>query len=137
MSAKSSDARLVRPQPKLSNRMKQYQIRSMIVARRRARVRAKVSGTAVAPRLSVKRSLAHISAQIIDDTVGKTLVSAHDREIKTKGTKTERALELGKLIAEKAKGKGISRAVFDKGAAKYHGRVKAVADGARENGLVI
>lgn len=106
--------------------------------RRRARVRAKIFGTAQRPRLSVFKSLKHIEVQLIDDSRGKTLVSANDRENKSsrqKSTKTERALAVGKSIAQKATDKKIKTCVFDKASYKYHGRVKAVADGAREGGL--
>jgi len=118
--------------------MKKYQVKNQAKIRRHQRVRAKVSGTAARPRLSVYRSLEHIYAQLIDDNSGKTLVSAKDSELKEKHkTKTDRALAVGKLIAEKAIAKNIKEAVFDKGVCKFHGRVKAVAEGAREQGLKI
>jgi large subunit ribosomal protein L18 len=104
-------------------------------ARRHGRVRAKVSGSVIAPRLSVFRSNRGMFLQLIDDTEGKTLASASSKELKKTITKTEAGKELGKLIAEKAKAKKIAAAVFDRGAYKYHGRVKAVAEGAREGGL--
>lgn len=105
---------------------------------RHSRIRASVKGTASRPRLAVHRSLKFMSAQIIDDLTGKTLVAAHEREVKTvKGTKTERATALGKLIASKAKAANISAVVFDRGGFTYHGRVQALADGAREEGLTI
>lgn len=105
-------------------------------ASRRKRVRAKILGTSARPRLNVFRSLSHIYAQIIDDINGKTLVSANDLELKAKKTKkTDKAKEVGKLIAEKAQAKKIKQVVFDRAGFKYHGRVKAVADGAREGGL--
>lgn len=104
--------------------------------RRKARVRSKVKGTPERPRLSVFRSLKHISAQIIDDVNGKTLVSAKDQEIKTdKKTKTELAAEVGSSVAKKALEKNIKQVVFDRGGNKYIGRVKAVAEGARNGGL--
>jgi len=106
--------------------------------RRLARVRAKISGTAERPRLSVYRSLQHIHAQVIDDVSGKTIVAAKDTELSAdarKGKKTEQALAVGKLIAERAKAKGVSTVVFDRRDKKYHGRVRAVAEGAREAGL--
>lgn len=104
--------------------------------RRIRRVRAKISGTAARPRLSVRRSLNHVYAQLVDDTVGKTLVAFSDTDLKSeKLTKTQAALEVGKNIAERAKAKGISQVVFDRRGRRYHGRVKAVADGAREGGL--
>lgn len=101
--------------------------------RRIARVRAKISGTAERPRMSVVRSLKHISVQVIDDVAGKTLVSASDKDVK--GTKLEKAQAVGKLIAERAKAKGINTVVFDRRDKQYHGRVRAVAEGAREGGL--
>ena len=104
--------------------------------RRKARVRAKVFGTAQRPRLSVFRSLKHIYCQLIDDEQGKTLVSACDKQIKAdKKNKTDLAYEVGKLIANKAKEKKIEKCVFDKSGYRYHGRVKALAQGAREGGL--
>jgi large subunit ribosomal protein L18 len=109
--------------------------------RRHRRVRAKVFGTSTRPRLNVFRSNKGMYIQLIDDTKGNTLVSAHSKEIKikqkNKGGKTEIAYQLGKLLAQKAKEKNITQAVFDRGGYKYHGRVKAVADGAREGGLKI
>lgn len=107
------------------------------VERRHKRVRAKITGTELKPRLSVYRSLDHIYAQLINDATGVTLASVQDTEIKIGKTKTEKAFEVGKLLAEKAKAKNISTAVFDRGSFRYHGRVKAVAEGARENGLTI
>ncbi|MBD3281709.1 50S ribosomal protein L18 [Candidatus Uhrbacteria bacterium] len=104
--------------------------------RRTARVRAKVTGTSEKPRLAVFRSLKHIRVQVIDDQAQKTLVSASDTELKNKkGTKVEQAHELGKLVAERAKAAKINKVVFDRRDKRYHGRVKAVADGAREGGL--
>lgn len=95
-----------------------------------------MSGTAYRPRLVVFRSLAHIEAQLIDDTVGKTLAAANDRQLKTKGTKTEQAVAVGTAIAEHAKAKKITTVVFDRGGFQYHGRVKALADAARAGGLM-
>lgn len=104
--------------------------------RRKTRIRSKVKGTFLRPRLSVFRSLKHISVQIIDDVNGKTLVSAKDQEVKTdKKTKTELAVEVGSLVAKKALEKNIKQVVFDRGGNKYIGRVKAVAEGARKGGL--
>jgi len=104
--------------------------------RRAIRVRSKLHGTKERPRLSVFRSLKHISAQLIDDTTSKTLAAATDLEIKAKkATKTEVAMEVGKLLAKKAAEKKIVTAIFDRGSFQYHGRVKAVAEGAREGGL--
>ena len=103
---------------------------------RHARVRRKISGTAECPRLNVFRSNKNIYAQLIDDVAGVTLASAStlDKEV-SKGTKTEQAVVVGKLVAERAVAKGISEVVFDRGGYLYHGRVKALADSARENGL--
>ena len=102
--------------------------------RRKTRVRGKVLGTSARPRLSVFRSSKHIFAQLIDDQKAVTLASATDAG--TKGiNKTERALAVGRQIAEKAAEKKIKKVVFDRGGYAYHGRVKAVAEGAREGGL--
>lgn len=106
------------------------------VIRRKIRTRAKITGTASRPRLSVFRSNASMYLQLIDDFTGTTLVSAHSREIKTKSAgKIESSLELGKLLAKKASEKKIKTVVFDRGPYKYHGRVKAAAEGARDGGL--
>ncbi|MCL4254300.1 MAG: 50S ribosomal protein L18 [Anaerolineae bacterium] len=107
---------------------------------RHARIRAKVDGTPSRPRLSVFRSLSNIYAQIIDDEAGKTLVSAStiDAEIKAQlagKNKTEAAKLVGKLVAERAKSAGVNAVVFDRGGYKYHGRVAALAEAAREAGL--
>jgi len=103
---------------------------------RRNRVRAKVFGTKEVPRLNVFRSLKHITAQIIDDTSGTTIVSASDKDLKAaKGQKTDKAKEVGKLVAKKALDKKIKKVVFDRAGYKYHGRVKSLADAAREAGL--
>ena len=105
--------------------------------RRHKRIRGKVSGTAERPRLVVYRSNKGISAQLVDDLTGKTLAGATWLGVKKsfKGTKTEQAAEVGKLLAEAAKQAGIEACVFDRGGYLYHGRVKALADGAREGGL--
>jgi ribosomal protein L18, bacterial type len=102
--------------------------------RRHARTRARMSGTAERPRLIVFRSNMNIYAQMIDDSTGKTLVSFNDLKIK-KGTKTERASEVGKAVAESAKKAKIETCVFRRNGYKYHGRVKALAEAAREAGL--
>jgi large subunit ribosomal protein L18 len=106
--------------------------------RRHRRIRAKVIGTKDRPRLSVFRSNQHICVQLIDDEKGKTLVSVSDLKVeKKKGlTKTEIAKEVGKLIAKKALEKKIEKVVFDRGGYKYHGRVKAIAETARQQGLL-
>ena len=99
------------------------------------RVRGKISGSAELPRLSVYKSNKEIYAQLIDDQEGKTLASASSRTLNAKGTKTEISAAVGKAIAEKAIAAGIESVVFDRNGFVYHGRVKAVADGAREGGL--
>ena len=103
--------------------------------RRRNRIRAKISGTASVPRLAVFKSLKYIYAQLIDDENGVTLASATSLTAKGKKGKTENAKAVGVEIAEKAKEKKITKAVFDRGGYIYTGRVKALADGAREGGL--
>ena len=99
------------------------------------RVRGKISGSAELPRLSVYKSNKEIYAQLIDDKDGKTLAAASSRALNAKGTKVEISTEVGKAIAEKAKAVGIENIVFDRNGFVYHGRVKALADGAREGGL--
>ena len=108
--------------------------------RRKARVRRRIGGEAAKPRLSVFKSLRHIYAQIVDDTRGVTLASASSLEETLKGKVKEMdkkavAKEVGKLVAERCKGRGVKRVVFDRGGCKYTGRVAALADGAREGGL--
>jgi len=105
--------------------------------KRHKRVRGKVSGTSERPRLNVFRSGTNIYAQIIDDTNGLTLVSASSLEkgFEGKGNNTEAAQKVGQIVAQRAKDKGIENVVFDRGGYLYHGRVKALADGAREAGL--
>lgn len=104
----------------------------------RWRIRAKVAGTATKPRLSVFRSNSDIYAQLIDDATGTTLAAANSRQkdiAAQKGTKSEKAALVGKAIAAKAIALGLTACVFDRGGYLYHGRVKAVADGAREGGM--
>lgn len=115
----------------ISNGMNKQKSRKL----RQHRVRSKVSGTASRPRLNVFRSLQGIYAQLIDDVAGKTLVAASSKEVKSKGKKSEIATEVGKLIAQKAHGQGITAVVFDRGGYQYHGRIKSLAEGAREAGL--
>ena len=106
--------------------------------RRHERIRKHVSGTTERPRLVVPRSARHIVAQIVDDTVGKTLVSASTMEVDLRsadGDKSAKAKKVGELIATRAKDAGVDAVVFDRGGNKYHGRVAAVADGARAGGL--
>jgi large subunit ribosomal protein L18 len=114
--------------------------RAVARMRRHARVRKNLAGTAERPRLNVFRSLTGIYAQVIDDQAGRTLVSAStaekDLREKVKGMKkSEQAKLVGQMVAERAKGKGIESVVFDRGGYRYVGRVKALADGAREGGL--
>jgi len=104
-------------------------------ARRAERTRSKIVGTAKKPRLSVFRSNKHIYAQIVNDEKGATLACASDKELKGKEAKIGQAAQIGKLIAKKAQDVKISEVVFDKGGYKYHGIIKALADGAREGGL--
>lgn len=106
-------------------------------AKRQARVRRKISGTASCPRLNVFRSAKHIYAQIIDDTAGVTLAAASsmDKGFSADGGNCDGAYEVGKAIAEKAKAKGITDVVFDRAGYLYHGRVAKLAEGAREGGL--
>ncbi len=104
--------------------------------RRHARVRAKIQGTAARPRLSVFRSNSGMFLQLIDDLSGKTIVSADSHELKdSKKSKVELAKSLGELLAKKAQDKKVGVVVFDRGGYRYHGRVKAVAEGARQGGL--
>jgi large subunit ribosomal protein L18 len=114
--------------------------RSASRSRRHLRVRKKVSGSAARPRLVVTRSARHMFAQLIDDVAGVTLVSASTLDAAIRGSsgdKTAKAKQVGALVAERAGQAGISGAVFDRGGHAYHGRIAAVADGAREGGLVL
>lgn len=111
--------------------------------RRQVRIRARVTGTAERPRLAIFRSAKHVSAQVINDATGKTLAAAYDKDLKKADLKGEEgmnakvaaAFAVGKLVAEKAKKAGVASVVFDRGGYAYHGRVKALADGARAGGL--
>ncbi len=103
--------------------------------RRHRAIRTRVSGTAERPRLQVFRSLNYVYAQLINDDKGETILAESDRDDKSKKKKAERAFEVGRRIAEKAKEKKIKKVVFDRKGYLYHGRVKAVADGARKGGL--
>ncbi len=106
--------------------------------RRQLRGRKKVFGAAERPRLVVTRSAKHISAQVIDDTVGRTLAYASSMEADlrtTEGDKTAKAKQVGELVAERAKQVGVEQVVFDRAGHKYHGRIAALADGARDGGL--
>jgi len=112
-------------------------VKRLARVRRHARVRKRVAGSAGIPRLAVYRSNRHIYAQLIDDIDARTLAAASDADIKAKGDKTARAKAVGELLAKRAKDAGIDRVVFDRGGRLYHGRVAALADGAREGGLRI
>ena len=107
-------------------------------ARRHFRIRKRVTGTPARPRLVVTRSSRHITAQVVDDLAGHTLASASTLEVDLRasdGDKSARARQVGVLVAERAKAKGVQAVVFDRGGNAYHGRIAALADGARENGL--
>lgn len=111
-------------------------IKKQNLIRRRNRVRGKIFGTAQRPRLSVFRSNRYIYAQLVDDEKGETLVGIKNSEVKSReAKKADKAKETGLLIAKKAIEKSIKKIVFDRGGYKYHGRVKALAEGAREGGL--
>ena len=101
----------------------------------KARIRGKISGTAQRPRMTVFRSNKHIYVQLIDDLEGKTLAAASSKGLEANGTKFEIAAQVGKAIAEKAQSAGISEVVFDRNGYLFHGRVKSLADAAREGGL--
>jgi len=108
--------------------------------RRHLRVRKRVVGTPVRPRLVVTRSARHVVAQVVDDTAGRTLASASTMEAGLRGVagdKTAKAKRVGELVAERARAAGVATVVFDRGGNRYHGRVAAVADGAREGGLAL
>ena len=118
--------------------MTQVATRGAARRKRHDRIRLTMAGTAGRPRLAVFRSLNHIYAQVIDDASGKTLAAAStvEKELRgSKATKSEEAASIGKLIAERAKAANVSEVIFDRGGYLYHGRVKALADAAREGGL--
>jgi large subunit ribosomal protein L18 len=114
-------------------RMRTPRTRDEMRQRRHLRVRKKVNGTAERPRLVIYRSLKHITAQLVNDDSQRTIMTVTDGGME--GKKTERAREVGKQLAERAKGAGLTKVVFDRAGYRYHGRVQAVADGAREGGL--
>ncbi len=114
--------------------MNKSQVKTEQRERRKKRIRAKISGTATRPRLSVFKSNAHISAQLIDDVLGVTVAASHSKVVKGK-TLMEKATALGQDIAEKALAKKITMVVFDRGGYSYTGKVKAIAEGARQGGL--
>ncbi len=117
--------------------MKKVKEKNEKLARRHKKIRMTISGTEKRPRISVFRSNKGVYVQLIDDLSGKTIASANQKELKdSKDKKIEVSFKLGKLLAEKALAKKITKAVFDRGGYKFHGRVKAVADGAREGGLI-
>jgi large subunit ribosomal protein L18 len=115
------------------NKVRRPKTRQELRRRRHLRVRKRVSGTSERPRLVVFRSLKHIYAQLVDDATSRTLATVSDQKLS--GKKSEKSTEVGKLIAQKAKDAGVTSVVFDRAGYRYHGRVKAVADGAREAGL--
>jgi len=118
--------------------MTQVATRGAARRKRHERIRLHMEGTAARPRLAVFRSLNHIYAQVIDDASGKTLAAASsvEKELRgSKGTKTDEAKVIGKLVAERAKSAGVERVVFDRAGFRYHGRIKSLADAAREAGL--
>ena len=113
-------------------------VRRLGKARRHLRVRKRVEGTAHRPRLVVNRSTRHIFAQVVDDSLGQTLASASTMDSTVRGgegDKTAQAAAIGKLLAERAKAVGVDKVVFDRGGNRYHGRIAALADAAREAGL--
>ena len=120
------------------NKKRTNKSKSASRSRRQLRIRKRISGTAVRPRLVVNRSARHVFVQVVDDTKGLTVASASTLEADLRafdGDKTAMAKRVGELVAERAKAAGIEAVVFDRGGNKYHGRIAAVADGAREGGL--
>ncbi|CCQ45315.1 ribosomal protein L18 [Pseudarthrobacter siccitolerans] len=120
------------------NKKRTNKSKSASRSRRQLRIRKRISGTALRPRLVVNRSARHVFVQVVDDTKGLTVASASTLEADLRafdGDKTAKAKRVGELVAERAKAAGIEAVVFDRGGNKYHGRIAAVADGAREGGL--
>ncbi|MFB8367857.1 50S ribosomal protein L18 [Pseudarthrobacter sp. NPDC055928] len=120
------------------NKKRTNKSKSASRSRRQLRIRKRISGTAIRPRLVVNRSARHVFVQVVDDTKGLTVASASTLEADLRafdGDKTAKAKRVGELVAERAKAAGIEAVVFDRGGNKYHGRIAAVADGAREGGL--
>jgi large subunit ribosomal protein L18 len=118
--------------------MTQLASRSSARQKRHSRIRLRVEGSVARPRLAIFRSLNHIYAQVIDDASGKTLAAASTREKDVRGnqqTKTDEAKVVGRLVAERAKAAGVERVVFDRAGFRYHGRIRSLADAAREAGL--
>jgi large subunit ribosomal protein L18 len=124
----------------ISRRKARGSSKSALRARRHFRVRKKVTGTVERPRLVVNRSTRHVFAQVVDDTSGRTLAAASTMEADVRalaGNKTAKAHRVGELLAQRATAAGIGPVVFDRGGYQYHGRVAAIADGAREGGLTL
>jgi len=122
------------------NKKRTNKSKSASRSRRQLRIRKRISGTAVRPRLVVNRSARHVFVQVVDDTKGLTVASASTMEADLRafdGDKKAKAKRIGELVAERAKAAGIEAVVFDRGGNKYHGRIAAVADGAREGGLAL
>ena len=120
------------------NKKRSNKSKSASRSRRQLRIRKRISGTEARPRLVVNRSARHVFVQVVDDTKGLTVASASTLEADLRafeGDKTAKAKRVGELVAERAKAAGIEAVVFDRGGNKYHGRIAAVADGAREGGL--
>lgn len=117
------------------SKVNRAQERERVRRRRHRRVRKRISGTSERPRLVVHRSLKNIEAQVVDDLEGRTIVGVNSATLEIDGDKTARAEATGRRVAELAKEQGIARVVFDRGGYRYHGRVKALAEGAREAGL--
>jgi large subunit ribosomal protein L18 len=120
------------------NKKRTNKSKSASRSRRQLRIRKRISGTAVRPRLVVNRSARHVFVQVVDDTIGQTVASASTLEADLRafdGDKTAKAKRVGELVAERARAAGVDGVVFDRAGNKYHGRVAALADGAREGGL--
>jgi len=120
------------------NKKRTNKSKSASRSRRQLRIRKRISGTAARPRLVVNRSARHVFVQVVDDSIGQTVASASTLEADLRafdGDKTAKAKRVGELVAERAKAAGVEAVVFDRGGNKYHGRIAAVADGAREGGL--
>ncbi|MCC3276099.1 MULTISPECIES: 50S ribosomal protein L18 [unclassified Arthrobacter] len=122
------------------NKKRNSKSKSALRSRRQLRIRKRISGTGARPRLVVNRSARHIFVQVVDDTRGVTVASASTMEADLRaleGDKTAKAKRVGELVAERSKAAGVEAVVFDRGGNRYHGRIAAVADGAREGGLAL
>ena len=122
------------------NKKRNSKSKSGLRSRRQLRIRKRISGTAARPRLVVNRSSRHVFVQVVDDTRGVTVASASTMEADLRaldGDKTAKAKRVGELVAERSKAAGVEAVVFDRGGNRYHGRIAAVADGAREGGLAL